>query len=162
MRWKCNIACVPHADRRSGTFAGHFSYLGMQTNLRQLRMVLQKLELEVAAIKLTPKGFTAPGAFLFELLAKCAPACNALQPCSSILPAARLLQGPRARAPLLNPTHAHQPGSPSAGQPPGLMAYVPCDSSSLSQHAITCFLTSHPPPWRRPCLQDQSHGGELA
>lgn len=46
-------------------------YLGTSTSLRQLQMVLQKLEREVAGIKIaSERGFTAPGAFLFELFAK--------------------------------------------------------------------------------------------
>lgn len=45
--------------------------LATATSLRQLQLVLKRLENEIAAVKLTnDKGFTAPGSFLFDLLKK--------------------------------------------------------------------------------------------
>lgn len=54
------------------TMAGNiYSYHQLGKELRSLQLVLQKLEEEIANIKLNPKdGFTAPGSFLFKLLSK--------------------------------------------------------------------------------------------
>ncbi|GAB4815023.1 hypothetical protein N2152v2_002069 [Parachlorella kessleri] len=50
---------------------GATSYAAVAQQLRQLQMVLQRLEAEVAALKVDPeKGLTRPGAFIFELLGK--------------------------------------------------------------------------------------------
>ena len=50
---------------------GATSYAAVAQQLRQLQMVLQRLEAEVASLKVDPeKGLTRPGAFIFELLGK--------------------------------------------------------------------------------------------
>jgi len=44
------------------------NHLSTAASLRQLQLVLRKLEQEIAAVKVSAeKGFTAPGSFLFNI-----------------------------------------------------------------------------------------------
>ena len=47
------------------------SPLEVSASLRQLQLVLRKLEQEIASIKVSPdRGHTAPGSFLFDIFAR--------------------------------------------------------------------------------------------
>jgi hypothetical protein len=59
------------ATADSGGRFGSMDALELSTSLGQLRLVLQKLEREIAGVgAAAAKGVTKPGAFFFELMAK--------------------------------------------------------------------------------------------